>query len=31
MPHFGTAEADHPQLSPAEVVDIVAFVRSLAR
>ena len=31
MPHFGMAEADHPQLAPAEVVDIVAFIRSLAR
>jgi mono/diheme cytochrome c family protein len=30
MPHFGIAEADHPQLTPDEVVDVVAFVRSLA-
>ena len=29
MPHFGTAAADHPKLSPDEVVDIIAFVRSL--
>jgi mono/diheme cytochrome c family protein len=31
MPHFGTAEAEHPQLTPEQVVDVVAFVRSLAR
>jgi mono/diheme cytochrome c family protein len=31
MPHFGTAEAEHPQLVPEEVVNLVAFVRSLAR
>jgi mono/diheme cytochrome c family protein len=31
MPHFGVAEAEHPQLTPDEVVDVVAFVRSLAQ
>jgi mono/diheme cytochrome c family protein len=31
MPHFGMAEADHPQLAPDDVVDLVAFVRTLAR
>jgi mono/diheme cytochrome c family protein len=29
MPHFGVVEAEHPQLKPDEVVDVVAFVRSL--
>ncbi|MGZ3425283.1 MAG: c-type cytochrome [Polyangia bacterium] len=29
MPHFGTAAADHPQLSPDQVVDVIAFLRSL--
>jgi mono/diheme cytochrome c family protein len=29
MPHFGVAEAEHPKLTPDEVVDVVAFVRSL--
>lgn len=29
MPHFGTAAPDHPQLHPAEVADLVAFLRSL--
>jgi len=31
MPHFGMKEAEHPQLTPDQVVDVVAFVRSLAR
>jgi mono/diheme cytochrome c family protein len=30
MPHFGTAAADHPQLGPDTVVDLVAFVRTLS-
>jgi mono/diheme cytochrome c family protein len=30
MPHFGVAEPEHPKLSPDEVVDAVAFVRSLS-
>lgn len=30
MPHFGTAAKDHPQLTPDQVVDIIAFVRTLA-
>jgi len=30
MPHFGTATKDHPQLTPDQVVDIIAFVRTLA-
>jgi mono/diheme cytochrome c family protein len=30
MPHFGVAEADHPKLTPDEVVDVVAYLRSLA-
>lgn len=30
MPHFGTQAADHPKLSPDQVVDLVAFLRSLA-
>jgi mono/diheme cytochrome c family protein len=29
MPHFGTQAADHPKLSPDQVVDIVAFLRTL--
>ena len=29
MPHFGTLAADHPRLSPDEVVNVVAFVRTL--
>jgi mono/diheme cytochrome c family protein len=31
MPHFGEPAPDHPQLTPAEVADLVAFIRSLAR
>jgi mono/diheme cytochrome c family protein len=31
MPRFGAVAADHPRLSPDEVVDLVAFLRSLAR
>jgi cytochrome c oxidase cbb3-type subunit 3 len=31
MPHFGVAEPEHPKLTPDEVVDVVAFVRSLAQ
>ncbi len=31
MPHFGIAETEHPQLTPDEVVDVVAFVRSFVR
>ena len=30
MPHFGTAAADHPRLMQDQVVDIVAFLRTLA-
>jgi mono/diheme cytochrome c family protein len=30
MPHFGVAEAEHPRLTPDEVIDLVAFVRSWA-
>jgi cytochrome c oxidase cbb3-type subunit 3 len=30
MPHFGTAANNHPKLSPDEVVDIVAFLRTWA-
>ena len=30
MPHFGTQAADHPKLTPDQVVDTVAFVRSLS-
>jgi mono/diheme cytochrome c family protein len=29
MPHFGQPAADHPKLSPDEVVDLVAHLRSL--
>jgi mono/diheme cytochrome c family protein len=29
MPHFGVAEAEHPRLSPDQVADIVAFLRTL--
>ncbi len=29
MPHFGKPETDHPQLHPNEVVDLVAYLRSL--
>jgi mono/diheme cytochrome c family protein len=29
MPHFGNAAADHPQLTPSEVADTVAFLRTL--
>ncbi len=28
MPHFGTPETDHVKLSPEEVADVVAFIRS---
>jgi cytochrome c oxidase cbb3-type subunit 3 len=31
MPHFGTGAADHPKLSPDEVVDIVAWLRTLPK
>jgi mono/diheme cytochrome c family protein len=31
MPRFGVAATDHPKLSPDEVVDIIAFVRTLPR
>jgi mono/diheme cytochrome c family protein len=31
MPHFGVVEADHPRLSPDQVADLVAFVRTLDR
>jgi mono/diheme cytochrome c family protein len=31
MPHFGVAEPEHPKLSPDEVVDVVAFIRTFAR
>lgn len=31
MPHFGTPAADHPVLSPDQVVDVVAFVRSFGK
>jgi mono/diheme cytochrome c family protein len=30
MPHFGTQAADHPKLTPDQVVDIVAFLRTLS-
>jgi cytochrome c oxidase cbb3-type subunit 3 len=29
MPHFGTPATDHPRLSPQQVVDVIAFVRTL--
>jgi len=31
MPHFGVAEPEHPKLSPDEVVDVVAFIRTFGR
>ncbi len=29
MPHFGTPAVEHPQLSPDQVVDLIAFLRTL--
>jgi mono/diheme cytochrome c family protein len=29
MPHFGSAAADHPRLTPDQVADTIAFLRSL--
>jgi len=31
MPHFGAAASDHPRLTPSEVSDLVAFIRSHAK